>query len=184
MSNEKQAKQYPVDILRKLYITSDETLEQIAAEFGMPIVQLERLARTEEKSWHQLKAEYKKERLDYFREMSEDNGIELMSVLEELHLITIVDIRSKINFLKKYYKEHGDLYTRNKEGEVLLDGRGQPISLTIPNSPKELLSLQGLLKLKTEAKENVRKSISEAPESPKAIEESIIDISDYGIFKE
>jgi hypothetical protein len=179
-------KEYPVDILRKLYINTDETLEQIAREFSMPLDQLELMAKSEEKSWHQLKEETKHDRLEYFRAIAEDNGIETISVVEELHLVTIVDMRSKINFLKKYYKEHGDLYARNSEKEILLDGRGQPISLSIPNSVKDLLSLQGILKLKDESRESVKKLMASDP-APRKIsnnQENVIDVSQYGIFKD
>lgn len=135
---------YSVDLLKRVYINSDITLEQLAKEYDLPLSVLTRYAKSGAKSWHTLQKECMERRIQTLQESRGDLLIEKQSTVQRMENLFLMRLNMRMADIEHHFKTYGDFYVRDAEGEILRDGRGQPIELILPVSTKELLSLKGL----------------------------------------
>lgn len=139
-----KSRYYAVDQIRDLYIKTETTLERIAMELRLPLSTLERMARTGELNWHSKKLQYQLTRVNTISSLFTDGSLEMLSLEQRLHMLTIVDLAGRITELESHVKKYGDLRMRDDNGDIVKDAKGQAIHLSIPNTPKDLMAIEGI----------------------------------------
>jgi len=172
--------EYPVDFVRELFINSDKNVEDLAVQLNLPLSVVEQHAKRGLQSWYQMKHVKFAERMRYFMDVNVDNLMETHSVLEDGHFLQLVQLKGMQLFLKNYYAARGHLFRVNEDGEISLDGYGLPIPLPLPNGPKDLLALEGLLKLKEGTKAAMNQIYQATQDAQKT---DVVDVDSYGLFE-
>lgn len=169
-----------VDQVRLAFINSDANIEEIAAQMNLPVATVRHYAEQGLEAWHELRQARLTARMNYFMNFDIDNVMETHSTLEDAHFLELIQIKDAQKFLKAYYLTNGHLYMM-VDGEIKLDNYGMPIPMPLPNTPKHLMQLEGVMKLKETTKQfmNNLHEVSKK-EGKKDIE--IIDVDNYGIF--
>lgn len=171
---------YPVDFVREFFINSDTSLEEMALQMKLPLNVVQAHARNGLQSWYKLKQDKLEARLKYFMDVNVDNLIETHSMLEEGHLLTLIQFKGTQQFLKEYYMRNGHLFRVNEDGEISMDAYGMPIPMPIPNTPKHFMALEGFFKLK----DGTKKELNHLYETVKNAEkEDVVDVEAYNVFE-
>lgn len=177
LSNLAKTKDYPVDIVRDIYIKSDYTLERLAQEYQLPLSQLERIARTGTMNWHVLKQKYEEVRLQTLANKHQDTLIEKQSTLQRMEELNIMRINVRLAEIEAHFKKYGDFFVRTVDEKIMRDGKGQAIELFFPTGQRDLLTLKILADIK---EENGARIVSKKAQSKE--DKKTIDIDTYGLF--
>ncbi len=172
-------KEYAIDYVRELFINSDKSVEDLAVQLNMPVEVVEAQARKGLRSWYKLKQDKLETRMQYFLDVNIDNLMETHSILEDGHLLQIIQMKGTQDFLKAYYAKNGHLFMIKEDGEIATDAYGMPIPLPLPTGPKQLLALDGLLKLKDGTKREMNHIYEAAKEAKKNAQ---VNVESYDIF--
>lgn len=172
-------KDYPVDILREIYIKTDKTLEQLAKEYNLPMSLLSRYAKTGLKSWDTLKEEYASRRFEAFLKARDDALVETQSVVQRLETLHLMRLHLRMAEIEDHFKLYGDFFMRDSEGEIIRDGSGQGLEISIPS--KHALDI---LKSIAEMREGNGRLLETSMENKgrKKKKGPQIDIDSYGLF--
>ena len=174
-------KVYAIDDVREAFINSEGNIEELALQLNIPPKTIEAYARHGLKSWFKMKQDKLENRMQYFLDVNIDNLMETHSVLEEGHLLQIIQMKGTQDFLKHYYLKHGHLFLVDSEEQIAVDAYGMPIPLPLPTGPKQLMALDGLLKLKDGTKKEMNLIHDQIKESRKKQD---IRVDDLDIFIE
>ena len=181
--NKEKTKEYPLDVLKELYIRTDFTIERMSQELRLPVARLERIARSGLNNWHRLKAEFQETRLEVLSADFDENLIEKQSIVQRLEKITLMEIAHRIAEIEAHYKKHGDFFARDVEDVIIRDGKGHAIRLLLPNTPRELLSLKGLEEAKITNVTLIQARLDSIQDKAKHSLETIVDVDSYGLFE-
>ncbi len=173
---------YPIDFVRKYFVNSDESIEEVAMQLSLPVELVQLHARQGMESWYKLKSDKLEERMKYFLTVNIDNLMETHSLLEDGHFLTLAQFKGLQEFLKQYLVANGHLWAMDDEGQIRKDSYGIPIHLPLPNTPKHFMALEGYLKLK-EGTKMAMNHLHEERKNGKNTQ-GIIDVEDDDVFKE
>jgi len=158
-------KTYPVDLIKELYIHSDKGLSEWARDLGVSADYLERVARTGAKNWHDAKKEIQLKRVEGFREVSTDILVERQSLAQKLEIFTLMEIRFRLQEIQEHFEKYGHFYMVAEDGQIVKDGKGQNMRLSLPNSQRDLLSLRAIEDLRLSNQTLLNARIQEDAES-------------------
>lgn len=172
---------YTIEALRTLYVVSNDTAVKFANRHNIELPRIERLI--EDGKWDDLRASNADNALNTMQSLVRDHLEDALEIEIELQVLQNLQVKAQIKELAKYYETHGDLFARNANtGEIIKDGTGQPILLTMPTGTYDISKrkgsielMQGIKKLLAEANKEEKLKQLEYSQPVQAIEGSVVD---------
>lgn len=174
------------DVIKSVYICEGISAKEIAERFSLPVASVERVIK--ENNLEDLRSAYIREGIRELQSLQLNQAQKLMDLESSFKKMRILQLEKRLEDFMVYYKRHGHFNKVHPvTGEVLLDGNGIPMQISIPNVAKELQHLKETFNL-SEGLKNLLGTIDAIINKPKDVEslgiDDAIDMKSYdNIFK-
>lgn len=177
-------KEWPVDVIKEIYIKNDYTIASMARDLRLPKAKLKKMALAGEVSWDKLKKEYRENWILSLSERFDDTLLQKQTIVQRIEELTLMELSLRIKEIEDHFAQYGDFFSRDVEGEIMKDGKGQAIRLRLPNNVQDLNTLKGLEEAKISNAKLLRERLSGLEQEANKQTKDVIDVEAYNLFGE
>ena len=123
-------KEYPVDMLREVYIKSNKSIKRIAREYNLSPKLVEKYVKAGK--WDELRSKYQHHWVEMIANSLRNNLQAYVNVSERLETLKLMEIQQQLDDIEEHFTKWGDFFQRDENGEIVRDSYGQPKRVKFP----------------------------------------------------
>lgn len=174
-------REIPVNVLKSLYVVSDETVEEICRRYKLPVRVV--MKYIQEGKWNELRKENRALGLKTLKDESFELFEDLLDLKQYSLRIKILMMKEKLQDMIAYRVEHGDFKVRKDNGDVMHTVKGMPLYLSDPIDSRFLNEIRNMVEVMDGLVKILKASTLELPDSKGNNEKDIIELSPEEILE-
>jgi hypothetical protein len=185
-SKDRSLKQMPIDVLKAMYITTDDTVEELARRYKLSPSEVKtQISRGE---WDKLRAENKELGLNSLKGDAAVLIEDLANIQKDVMQLKIMKLKEQIADVARYRVQHGSLKAVDpKDGSEVVDQFGNAYYIKLPGSANDIADMQnsitlmsGLMKILQTLVDDDKIKKLEAPEDDELTADKLLEYNEEG----